>query len=76
MITVTDKNVQEKVEIRLNYITLYREPGNTLPGADHHLSKNSRAYSGRDQNVSYQTQDLRAPEQTKRKKSKSSIAQC
>lgn len=67
MITVTDKNVNEKVEIR--------EPGNTLPGTDHHLM-DFRAYFGRDQKGLIPNPRLRAPEQTKSKKPKSSIAQC
>lgn len=77
MITVTDKNVNEKVEIRLNYINLYGKPGNALPGTDHHLNKNSREFLfGRDQKGLIPNPRLREPEQTKSKKPKSSIAQC
>lgn len=43
---------------------------------DHHLSKNSRAYFGRDQKCLIPNPRLRAPEQRKSKKPKSSIAQC
>lgn len=48
----------------------------TLPGTDHHLNENCRAYFGRDQNGLIPNSRFRAPEQTKGKKPKSSIAQC